>query len=580
MADLSLWEFADGATIEYSPAVLEELRRLAVEGFVAFGRGGLEVGGVLYGARHANRLTIGASAELACEHALGPGFVLSDKDHDALVRLLEPPPGLEAVGWYRAHTRRGLDLDATDRELFEQFFADEKSVGLVLKPTHWGPSAAAFYVRQRSGEIQPTDPHEFTIEPLRRKKPRESVASLPAPSPQSLAAPGTESLPALPVICTQPRASRPPDPPAGQPSRLKVLTAAVLLVAALAIYAWVRPPRKLALQAYGITQGQVRIEWNHNSLPVVDAASGSLQIRDGNFIQTIPLDANQLRSSSVVYKQKNRRVTVNLRVEPRHRGAAATEESIEFVGPSGPVLAQAASLIGTAARTTETASSAGQSASRSDDEDYSKAAELDVPTPTESSPSPSARDAPTRQFQPSFPPPKSSVSRVVLLPAAPLVPANVNLQSPLPDLFLRPELPPEPITQPYTGPRSGRLIWTGDLGRHGVVEIEGAHASIGSLSGSISPMPADYQAFPAEFVRDGLALYTMEGAAHGRSEPPSKSNGWNSVHFVFDPVRVGELVVLERPSSINSFNRLVLRNDARNCRVIVVDWILRSDLRN
>src|ERR1700722_8163886 len=161
------WEAADGLAIEYSPAVVEEVRRLAVDGFMAFGHGGLEVGGVLYGAREGHRVSVLASAELPCEHAFGPGFLLSENDRQALTRLLEPPAGLQTVGWYRTHTRKGLDLDASDRELFDQFLAKEKVIGLVLKPSRRGPSSAALYVRKTTGEILPLAPREFAIDTLR-----------------------------------------------------------------------------------------------------------------------------------------------------------------------------------------------------------------------------------------------------------------------------------------------------------------------------------------------------------------------------------------------------------------------------
>jgi hypothetical protein len=119
------------------------------------------------------------------------------------------------------------------------------------------------------------------------------------------------------------------------------------------------------------------------------------------------------------------------------------------------------------------------------------------------------------------------------------------------------------------------LIWTGELGRRGVVELEGTRASIGSLSGSLSGAPAVYHVWPAEFTRDGLAVYTGNTAERGRKEAPSKSTGWNPVNFQFDPERARELVVLEAPNRVNDFNRLVLRNDARACPIIVVDWTVQ-----
>jgi hypothetical protein len=113
------------------------------------------------------------------------------------------------------------------------------------------------------------------------------------------------------------------------------------------------------------------------------------------------------------------------------------------------------------------------------------------------------------------------------------------------------------------------------LGRRGVVEIEGTRASIGSLSGSLFGVPVVVHVWPAEFTRDGLAVYTGNTAERGRKEPPSKATGWNPVNFQFDPVRAQELVVLEAPNRVNDFNRLVLRNDARACPIIVVDWTVQ-----
>jgi hypothetical protein len=168
-----------------------------------------------------------------------------------------------------------------------------------------------------------------------------------------------------------------------------------------------------------------------------------------------------------------------------------------------------------------------------------------------------------------------------MLPAAPVASAGMTLDVKLPEILsTAAPMIPKPAPQIYTGPRSGRLIWTGELDRRGVIEIERDRASVGALSGSLCALAADYRILPAEFTRDGLVAYTRDGSANGRREPPSKSNGWNSVQFVYDPVRVKELVVLEQPSPVNNFGRLVLRNDIRTYHVVVIDWTARPDSRN
>ena len=137
-----------------------------------------------------------------------------------------------------------------------------------------------------------------------------------------------------------------------------------------------------------------------------------------------------------------------------------------------------------------------------------------------------------------------------------------------PALVLRTDRPPAPRSPA----RSGRLIWTGIVGRRGVIEIAGGRASTGTLAGALPGLPVRLRVSPAEFNRAGLVVYTNEGARHNSTERPSQANGWNAVSFLFDPERVRELVVLEVPNPSNDYARLVIRSDARSCSVIVVDW--------
>jgi hypothetical protein len=75
--------------IEWSAAVLEEIRIAVIEAFFSVPHGGTELGGVLFGTRHGDRLSILAYRALECEHALGPSFTLSEKDHGRLQALLD-----------------------------------------------------------------------------------------------------------------------------------------------------------------------------------------------------------------------------------------------------------------------------------------------------------------------------------------------------------------------------------------------------------------------------------------------------------------------------------------------------------
>jgi hypothetical protein len=314
----------DGSTIECSRALLEEVRRLAVTGLVAFGRGGLEIGGVLYGLREGNRLIIHAFAECPCEHSTGPAFLLSATGRQALSQLIRPPAGLETLGWYRTHTRRGLDLDASDGDLFDSFPPYARTIGLVVKPARWGASAGAFFLRETTGEIAPRSPREFAIEPpehsLEQARPRDAKA----PAPIAGTEPQMQS-----ALHAEP--SELADHPAKR-GWLAVagLVAALAAVVASAVYYRSLPSHGFGLQAHAIAPGQIRISWNHAAVPAADGASGALEIRDGDDDTQVLLDSAQLRLSSLTYTQRTGRIEVTLRVSPRS-GAPPLEDSIQIL---------------------------------------------------------------------------------------------------------------------------------------------------------------------------------------------------------------------------------------------------------
>ena len=92
---------ASPLTIEYSLVVVEEIRHEVAEGFQKLSRGGIEVGGLLYGVREGHLVRILAIRSAACEHSSGPSFRLSERDRAALVEQIrqdrEDPPGRQTL---------------------------------------------------------------------------------------------------------------------------------------------------------------------------------------------------------------------------------------------------------------------------------------------------------------------------------------------------------------------------------------------------------------------------------------------------------------------------------------------------
>src|ERR1700691_3708753 len=155
------WSVAESpVSIEYSLVVIEEIRHEVAEGFQRLSRGGIEVGGILYGTREGRTVRVLAMRPIACEHARGPAFLLSDKDrvalNEQLVRDKDEPnlDGLISVGWFLSHTRSEIALTESDLEIYSIFFPAPWQVSLVIRPGRGGSMRAGFFVREADGTVR------------------------------------------------------------------------------------------------------------------------------------------------------------------------------------------------------------------------------------------------------------------------------------------------------------------------------------------------------------------------------------------------------------------------------------------
>src|ERR1041385_5741647 len=155
------WSVAESPIrVEYSTVVIEEIRHEVAEGYQRLSRGGIEVGGVLYGTHEDGTVRILAMRPIACEHARGPGFIFSDKDrvalNEQLLRDQEDPhlQGLTAVGWFLSHTRSEIMLNESDLEIYTIFFPAPWQVTLVVRPGRAGAMRAGFFIREQGGTVQ------------------------------------------------------------------------------------------------------------------------------------------------------------------------------------------------------------------------------------------------------------------------------------------------------------------------------------------------------------------------------------------------------------------------------------------
>src|SRR5450432_2795514 len=172
--EFEVWQPAGCAVrIDYSRAVMEELRVAACDGLNRLAHGGVEIGGILFGVRGPEAVKILAHQALACEYAFGPSFTLWDNDRRALVELLALPDtdsslsGMQPVGWYHSHTRSQILLSEKDLQLFHQYFPESWQVALVLRPYRFDPVRAGFFFREPDGSVQAASSrHEFIVKPV------------------------------------------------------------------------------------------------------------------------------------------------------------------------------------------------------------------------------------------------------------------------------------------------------------------------------------------------------------------------------------------------------------------------------
>jgi proteasome lid subunit RPN8/RPN11 len=398
--------------IEYSPALLDEIRLAVLDAFFSLPRGGAEIGGVLFGNRDDERVRITAFRPMDCEHATGPSFALSGKDQARLRAQLEEfrrDPllrDLEVMGWYHSHTRSDIFLSQLDLNIYDQFFPRPWQVALVMRPTGMKPTRAGFFFREGDGEIHSSASyHEFSVggeagahgsgngRPAMAQPAPGMAARTPMPNPSvdplqtvsngdsaswadslqttsngdsvarvdelpgeqselslpaaSLALQRLEAVPARrkvdvgPAIEMRPTEFVPPAfliPPERRRPRARTWLALVLLAGtgATAYFTsgyWMKAlsakPAYLHLRAFD-REGQFRIQWDPAPLTSTNVQGGSLEIVDGAYATTIPLDRVGLRAGSFQYVRRTENVEAHLTV--RMWQGSPLEEFTTFYG--------------------------------------------------------------------------------------------------------------------------------------------------------------------------------------------------------------------------------------------------------
>lgn len=223
--------------VEFSAEFWAAIVNSVMADFLRLSYGGTDVGGVLFGAREADRVRIVAYRPLECEHAYGPSFQLTESDKAGLRRLLDEAhadpdlAGLQPVGWY--HTKhRWLLMTPQDTAVYDCYFPEPWQLTLVFLRVRSAPCMLGLFFRQENGWIVCSH-RDFSV---REAKPE--IAPEPC-EPEAVAAPPQPEAsveeaiiePAAPLVVAEevtPPLAEPqpptwPDQPFWSPSQTQVL---------------------------------------------------------------------------------------------------------------------------------------------------------------------------------------------------------------------------------------------------------------------------------------------------------------------------------------------------------------------
>jgi hypothetical protein len=360
-AKFGSWSVAESPiTIEYSLVLIEEIRHAVSEGVQRLSRGGIEVGGVLYGVRDGRTLRVMAIREIACEHARGPSFHLSQKDRAALAEQLAQDQqdarldGMICAGWFVSHTRSEIALADSDQEIYATLFPAPWQVTMVIRPGRGSCMRAGFFVREADGTVRSERSYlEFDF-PDRLAGVLDSVARRERLSPLDRRGAGSAAVAPVPRDSlprdfphdVQPQFAGPRFLPMPPPKRKwGWLLAWLVLVIGLLVFGVRFFMSRGVTEPVGLSvverDGQLQIEWNHGANSVTAAAAGSLDIVDGADTRAVALTPQDLARGKFTYARKTGDIDVRMTVVDA-KGTKLQEASRFLGGP--PVGAETGEL--------------------------------------------------------------------------------------------------------------------------------------------------------------------------------------------------------------------------------------------
>jgi protein TonB len=176
---------------------IDRMEREVIENFRSLTSQGSEIGGVLLGTVvPGSPLTVVVQdyETVPCDYTRGPLYRLSDADLARFERAIEQhaaPGAIPVTGFFRAHSRKGLSLDADDLSFLDARFRGPHHIALLVRPFATKTSVGGLFIREDGVFHGEASYLEF---PFRSSQltpsmwtPAESAPAAPAAPPASVA---------------------------------------------------------------------------------------------------------------------------------------------------------------------------------------------------------------------------------------------------------------------------------------------------------------------------------------------------------------------------------------------------------
>ena len=193
-----LWEVPQKpVAVRLALDFIDRMEREVIENFRSLTSQGSEIGGVLLGTViPGSPLTVVVQdyESVPCDYTRGPLYRLSDADLARFERAIEQhatPGAIPVTGFFRAHSRKGLSLDADDLSFLDARFRGPQHIALLVRPFATKTSVGGLFIREDGVFHGEASYLEF---PFRSSQltpslwtPAETAPAAPPPPPASAA---------------------------------------------------------------------------------------------------------------------------------------------------------------------------------------------------------------------------------------------------------------------------------------------------------------------------------------------------------------------------------------------------------